>query len=109
MSIILQVLMEFAHSEAETMKTRMKSGKLQAVKDGKVAGNNQAYGYANVDKMQVIDEDEAMVVEKIFQLYIEGKGSRVIAGILNDMNIPTRLAKTHKDKTVSYEKTGIEK
>ncbi len=109
MSIILQVLMEFAHSEAETMKTRMKSGKLQAVKEGKVAGNNQAYGYANVDKMQVIDEDEAMVVEKIYQLYLEGKGTRVIAGILNDMSIPTRLAKTHKDKTVSYEKTGIEK
>ena len=109
MSIILQVLMEFAHSEAETMKTRMKSGKLEAVKSGKVAGNNQAYGFANVDKMQVIDEDEAMVVEKIFQLYIEGKGTRVIAGILNDMKIPTRLAKTHKDKTVSYEKTGIEK
>ncbi|RAK21635.1 DNA invertase Pin-like site-specific DNA recombinase [Flavobacterium aquaticum] len=109
MSIILQVLMEFAHSEAETMKTRMKSGKLEAVKSGKVAGNNQAYGYANVDKMQVIDEDEAMVVEKIFQMYLEGKGTRVIAGILNDMKIPTRLAKTHKDKTVSFEKTGIEK
>lgn len=107
--IMLAIAIEFSDIESKTMKTRMKSGKIQAVKSGKVAGNNQAYGYANVDKMQVIDEDEAMVVEKIFQLYIEGKGTRVIAGILNDMKIPTRLAKTHKDKKVSFEKTGIEK
>lgn len=108
MSIILQVLIEFAHSEAETMKTRMKSGKKQAVSEGKVNGNNQAYGYANKDKMLVIDEDESLVIEKIYQLYLEDKGTKVIAGILNDMNIPTRLAKTHKDKTLSF-KTGIEK
>lgn len=107
--IMLAIAIEFSDIEAKAIKNRMKSGKLQRVKEGKVAGNNQAYGYANVDKMQVIDEDEAMVVEKIFQMYLEGKGTRVIAGILNDMKIPTRLAKTHKDKTVSFEKTGIEK
>jgi DNA invertase Pin-like site-specific DNA recombinase len=108
-SIILQVLMEFADLEAETMKTRMKSGKMQGVKDGKVSGANQAYGYMNENKMLVINKVESAIVEQIFELYKEGNGTRVIANTLNQMDIPTRLATTHKDKTLTFKNTNSEK
>jgi hypothetical protein len=42
-------------------------------------------------------------------MYKEGNGTRVIANTLNQMNIPTRLATTHKDKTLSFKNTNSEK
>ena len=111
MNIILQVLMEFANEEAETIKTRMKSGKLEKVLLGHTSGNNQAYGYiANDDKMLVINPSEEEVVVRIFELYAEGKGTQMIADTLNQLNIPTRLASLNSEKTtISFEKTGIVK
>lgn len=108
MSIILQVLMEFAHQEAETMKERMKSGKLEKItKQGIVPTSNPAYGYKNVDKKLVIDEEEAEVVKMIYKMALDGNGSYVIAQKLNQMNIPTRLNKTHKNKGVKMRNTEM--
>ncbi|MFV8366216.1 recombinase family protein [Flavobacterium sp. XS1P27] len=110
-SIILKVLMEFAHLEAQTLKSRMKSGKIQAVvKNGKISGNNQAFGYmGDENKKLIINPLEAVVIEQIFEYYKEGNGTRVIANTLNQMNVPTRLATTHKDKVLTFSKTNIEK
>lgn len=111
MNIILQVLMEFAAAEAEQTKTRMKSGKLNKVLKGRTAGNNQAYGYiADAEKMLVKNPLESPVVELIFELYSQGKGTQVIADTLNNKKIPTRLAALNSEKTtISFEKTGIVK
>lgn len=109
MSIILQVLMEFSHQEALTMQTRMKSGKIQKVKDGGVHGANLAYGYKNQDKMLVIDEDEGAVVRMIFNLCKDGLGTDLIAQKLNQIGIPTRRAVTHKDKGFRMKGTDIKK
>ena len=111
MNIILQVLMEFAAEEAETIKTRMKSGKLEKVLSGHTAGNNQAYGYiADDNKMLVKNPLESPVVELIFELYSQGKGTQMIADTLNNKKIPTRLAALNSEKTtISFEKTGIVK
>lgn len=109
-NIVLQVLMEFSGQEVLQMKSRMKSGKLQKVtKEGKVSGANQAYGYMNVDKMFVVNPDEAVVVENIFQLYKEGNGTQAIAHTLNQMGIKTRLATTHSNKNISFKNTNSEK
>lgn len=109
-NIVLQVLMEFSGQEVLQMKSRMKSGKLQKVtKEGKVSGANQAYGYMNVDKMFVVNPDEAVVIDNIFQLYKEGNGTQAIAHTLNQMGIKTRLAKTHSDKTLTFKNTHFKK
>ncbi|MFD1603009.1 recombinase family protein [Flavobacterium artemisiae] len=109
-NIVLQVLMEFSGQEVLQMKSRMKSGKLQKVtKEGQVSGANQAYGYMNVDKMFVINPDEAVVVENIFQLYKQGNGTQAIAHTLNQMGIKTRLAKTHSNKNISFKNTNSKK
>ncbi len=107
MNIIIQVLMEFAASEASTTKNRMISGKVEKVSKGRIHGSNLAYGYmGNDDKMLVVNPEESIVVEKIFNYYLEGIGTQVIANNLNQLNIPTRLNKTHNDKTISYKNTG---
>lgn len=110
MNIVIQILMEFAAAEAESIKIRMMSGKLEKVSKGRTSGNNEAYGYwSDEDKMLVINPSEAEVVKQIFLLYKEGKGTKVIADILNQLEIPTRLATTHKDKILTFSKTNIEK
>ena len=111
MNIVIQILMEFASAEAEQTKIRMKSGKLDKVKMGRTAGNNQAYGYtANDKKMLVINPSEAEVVKQIFEMYSQGKGTQIIADTLNQKGIPTRLASVESKKTtMTYEKTGIVK
>ncbi len=109
-SIILQVLMEFADLESQTTKNRMKSGKLQAVKEGRVSGNNQAFGYmGDSNKKLIINPEESFVVEKIFELYRDGYGMLAIANTLNQMKIPTRLNRTHSDKLIKSTKTDIVK
>jgi hypothetical protein len=103
--------MEFASEEAETLKTRMKSGKLDKVLLGHTAGNNQAYGYiADANKKLIINPIEEPVVKRIFEMYSQGYGTQMIADTLNQLSIPTRLASLNSKKTtISFEKTGIVK
>lgn len=104
MNMILQVLIEYADSEAETFKMRSRSGLLKSARDGKAGGStNLPYGYAkDGNKMLIVDEEEAKVIEEIFQLYISGNGIKVISNILNDRMIPTRTNKTHAGRTLNY-------
>lgn len=107
MSIVLQVLMEFSHIEAEQTKTRMRSGKILKVLGGGAHGANLAYGYRSDEKMMVVDEDESAVIRMIFNLCKEGLGTDLIAQKLNQMGIKTRRAVTHKDKGYKMKGTGI--
>lgn len=103
-SIILQVLMEYAHLEAETIKARSKSGMLKAAKDGRALGGiNLPYGYTkDQDGFLVIDEEEAEVIEQIFHLYKKGNGIKVISNILNEQGVLTRSNKVHNGKTIKF-------
>ncbi|WNM18597.1 recombinase family protein [Flavobacterium capsici] len=102
-SIILQVLMEFSHIEAEALKGRMISGKRQRAKDGKFTTHNIAYGYKSDENgFVVIDEIESEIVKLIFDKYQEGIGARVIAQSLNEMNVPTKFNKTRKEKVLKF-------
>jgi len=104
MNIILQVLMEYANLEAETFKTRSKSGLLNSAKKGKAGGSsNFPYGYTKDELgMLVVNQDEVPVINQIFNLYQQGLGIKAISTQLNDQNIPTRTNKTHKGKTINH-------
>jgi len=104
MNIILQVLLEFANSESEQMKNRSKSGLLNSAKSGKAGGSKHLpYGYRkDENKMLVVDEEEAVIVQEIFNLYLQGNGVKVINGILNARNIPTRYNKAYAGQTINF-------
>ncbi len=104
-SIILQVLMEFADLEAQQMKDRMKSGKMKRAADGKTSSSNLPYGYTSDDKgVIIIDDEEKEIIEQIFEMYSNGMGTRVIANTLNQLNIPTKLNKSKGDKLMKFNK-----
>lgn len=104
LNIILQVLIEYAHIESETFKTRSKSGLLKSAKDGRAGGGkNLPYGYRkDENKKLVIDKEEAKVIAWIFELYKNGNGIRVISNKLNKDNIPTRTNKSYDGQVLKF-------
>jgi DNA invertase Pin-like site-specific DNA recombinase len=108
MNIIIQVLLEFANSEAETTKQRSKSGLLQSAKNGNAGGGKfLPYGYTKDGaKKLVICEEESKVIEDIFEWYSKGDGIKAISNKLNLKRVPTRTNKAFAGKTIKF---GIEK
>lgn len=104
-NVILQVLIEYADSEAETFKERSKSGFLNSAKAGKwTSGKITPFGYTK-DKagFLIIDEEEALAVNQIFDLYKQGFGLKRIAGILNDNGVKTKYNKMFAGVKVKFE------
>jgi site-specific DNA recombinase len=110
-SIILQVLIEYADLEAIVFKTRSRSGLLRSAKMGKAGGsNNFPYGYMKDEYgLLVVSEQEKPVIQRIFDEYENGNGIKVIAGGLNRDNVPTRLNLTHGDREIKFKKTTPKK
>lgn len=62
-----------------------------------------AYGYDLVDGQLVVKVDEAAVIRRIFDLYLQGTGKQNIANILNAERVPRRYAqKKWYHSTVNY-------
>ncbi|SHL07176.1 recombinase family protein [Flavobacterium chilense] len=105
-SIILQVLMEFSDLESEQMKTRMASGKMKRAREGKTSNSVQPYGYtSDSNGYVIIDGDERLIIEQIFESYQSGIGTRIIAQTLNTMQVPTTHAKRNPNKVYNYNKS----
>jgi DNA invertase Pin-like site-specific DNA recombinase len=69
-------------------------------KEGKVWGVIP-YGYTNVKSFPVINEEQAKIINYIFDLYIQGNGTQLIAKILNDEGIPTKYHILEEDDSVN--------
>ena len=62
-----------------------------------------AYGYDLIDGQLVVKEDEAAVIRRIFDLYLQGVGKQNIANILNAEGVPRRYAqKKWYHNTINY-------
>lgn len=100
-NIIISILSEFAHQEVEYTKLRVISGLKSSAHKGRVGGGIvYPYGFKNDNQMLVVDEEEASIIKKIFELYQEGNGSKQICNYLNNNNVPTRLNKALQGKTI---------
>jgi site-specific DNA recombinase len=107
--LITTIYAVIAEMEHKSIKARSKSGLRQKVSVGGAGGGVvKAFGFKNENKMLVIDEDEAKVVQLIYQKYLEGLGTSAIATFLNGKKILTKYNKVHKGKTVKT-KFGYEK
>ncbi|MCP2037322.1 recombinase family protein [Chryseobacterium sp. HSC-36S06] len=105
--MLIGLLVEFYNFEVQTFKERSRYGLLRAARSGKMGGGiYHLYGYRKDDfgKM-TIDDTESNVVQRIFDLYLEGNGVKVIANILNKNNIPTKTKGSFPEKVINR-KTG---
>lgn len=82
-----------AQLEREQTMERVKTAFVQKVKEGKsLCSSTPSYGYNRPkhQEIQTINKDEAIVVKRIFKMYIAGKTFTEIANILNAEDIPTK-------------------
>ena len=82
--------------EYKTINRRLIRGRDSSASEGKWISSMAPYGYKRVKiegekgyTLEVIPE-EAQWVQKVFELYAQGQGTKLIANYLNDRNVPTR-------------------
>ncbi len=98
---VMDIIQRIAQLESEQIGERVKMGMAQKAKKGK--GHNgfpEPYGYDFRDGHLVLDEAEAIVVEKIYNGYLEGSSLMDIARRLNGEGISTKKGRAWEKATV---------
>jgi len=65
----LSIMSSIAQDELRKLSSRVKFGHQQAIKDKVVLGNSRIFGYTKDDGRLVIDEEQAIMVRELFELY----------------------------------------
>ena len=87
----------FAQGESESISQNVKLGLKAKMKRGEYIGTANCYGYNwnKQTKKLEINEEQAEVVRLIFDLYLSGKGSKLIAQELDNRGIKTYTGLDH--------------
>ena len=91
--MFIKIIGIFAEFERENIVERVKLGLERKVKEGyTIASRNVSYGYVKEKgkKIQKINKEESIVVNKVFDLFLEGYSYTEIANVLNNNNIFTK-------------------
>ncbi len=102
--LMLGIKFLLSNYEIKKLKVRIKRALERNVIDGKVLGGPFiAYGYEKGDGNKlIVNDEEAIVVRKIYQLSIEGLSTRKIADKLNEEGIQTKRSKSKKGYLTLY-------
>ncbi len=100
--MIFQTLGVFAEFEQKSIVERTKVGMLKKAKTGSWPGGRVPLGYRfEKERGLQIDENEAPIVRRVFELYVQGQsGSSAIAQELNRSGYRTRTGKKFGRKAV---------
>ena len=102
--MLLNTFTALAQEESEAISQNIRLSIVKRMNDGEYVDSNAPYGYRLVDKQLEIYEPEAMVVRRIFDLYLSGHSTTEIAQMLTEEKIPRKCGDTGKWKStkISY-------
>jgi site-specific DNA recombinase len=102
--MMLQMLGVFAEFEHATIVERTKVGMEKKARSGKFVGGNVPYGFRiDPDKGLVAQEEEAIIVRKMFKMYAFGQeGSSAICTLLNNAGCRNRNGRKWNRRVVLY-------
>jgi len=87
--------------ELDNIRERMMMGRKARLQKGEVPGGDQVkYGYKKVKKRLATHEEEAKIVNKIFEWYIAGCNNMQIRRKLNGLGVPPRRGKLWAKPTI---------
>lgn len=100
--MFLTILSAVAQFESDVAKERTADAKMELATEGKFAGNNipLGYSYYKITKEFSIIEEEAVIVERVFNEYSSGKSMYAIAKGLNNDGIKTKQGKEFMNPTI---------
>ena len=87
---LLSILAALAEDESHSISSNCRWGMRKRFMDGSYRVSTAPYGYDVVDGNFVVNENEAKVVRRIFQDYLDGKSATAIARTLNEEDLPTK-------------------
>lgn len=88
--LMITILSSLAQGESESISTNLRWGIQKRFKDGTYNLSSIALGYTKcTDGELVIKQEEAWIVRRIFQSFLNGKGGYTIAKELNHEQVPT--------------------
>ncbi|AEA15551.1 site-specific recombinase [Bacillus thuringiensis serovar chinensis CT-43] len=79
----------FASQLPKTVSVSVSAALAAKVRRGEYTGGIVPYGYKIVDQKYTINEEEAELVRKMYELYDNGLGYMKIADAINDMGVPS--------------------
>lgn len=79
-----------AQQESESISGNMRWSYKKRMESGDFNCCAPAYGFDLIDGNLVINETEAVVVRRIFSMYLQGYGKQAIANKLNEESVPRR-------------------
>ena len=92
-----------AQDEVRKLSERLKFGFRQAIKNGHVLGNDRLWGYDKKDCVLTVNEEEARVVRRIFDLYANQQmGIRRISQTLFDEGFTSRKGNAFNVLTIRH-------
>ena len=99
----LVVMAGVAQDEVRKLSERLKFGFRQAIKNGHVLGNDKLWGYDKKDCILTINEAEAQVVRRIFDLYANQQmGIRRISQVLYGEGFTSRKGNAFNVLTIRH-------
>ena len=99
----LVVMAGVTQDEVRKLSERLKFGFRQAIKNGHVLGNDKLWGYDKKDCVLTINEAEAQVVRRIFDLYANQQmGIRRISQTLLDEGFTSRKGNAFNVLTIRH-------
>ncbi|MCM1048680.1 MAG: recombinase family protein [Clostridiales bacterium] len=89
-----------AEEYSRDLSKKGNAAKRRRQEKGKPIITNRTWGFKNVNGEILIDEEEAKLVTRIYKLFADGLGGRVVARILHDDGIRNRNGKTLSENTI---------
>ena len=96
----VRMLTVLSQLEIEIVSERTKFGLNGAIKSGHIPGKCPFGYYRDTDKTLKINNSTKDLVERIFEMYLEGKSFQAIANILNSEKITSPTKKKWCDSTI---------
>ncbi len=101
--LVLTMQSMAAQAESMTISQNMRWSYQKRMEKGEFVGTVPAYGYKLINKTLEVYEPEAIIVRKIFDMYLSGKGKQAIANQLNQEGIPRRHGRNKwYEYTINY-------
>ena len=91
----LSIMATLAQNESKKISSRVKAGQKISFMNGVLYGNGNILGYDRVGRDLIINKEQANTVKHIYDLYLQGNGSRKIKFILEQEGRKTALGKTN--------------
>jgi len=91
--LTLQVIGSIEEFERNTTIDNVKLGMAQVARIGRWNGG-KVLGYENVNKELIVNNEEAKIVQMIFNMYVNGNGCVKIRDTLNQLNLKTKTGKS---------------